>query len=328
MSETGTARPSLRRPLPTVESLYGLVRDYGIVFAVLALFVVLSFSSEAFLTKTNLLNILSQNAPLGIIACGATLVIVAGGFDLSVAAIAAVCGVIAAWTANHVSPEAGLAAGMAAGLLFGAFNGFLVAGLGINAFIATIASALVFTGIAELITGGELILVEASSFSRLGLGEVGSIHYSVLIFAGFVAAFWFLLARTALGAGVYAVGGNSTAARLSGIRVAAVRIATFMLSGLTAAVAGVLIASRVSTGQSDAGAGLELQAIAAVVIGGTSIMGGEGAVWRTVLGVMLLALIVNGFNILNVDPVWQGITEGAIILAAVALDVRARRASR
>lgn len=306
-------------------SLLRLLRDYGIVVAVVGLFLVLSFASEAFLTKTNLLNILSQNAPLGIIACGATLVIVGGGFDLSVAAIFAVCGVIAAWTANHISPEVGLAAGMAAGLLFGAFNGFLVAGLGINAFIATIASGLVFAGIAELITGGELVLVDAPSFSKLGLGEVASIRYSVLIFAGVLAVFWFVLVRTPLGAAIYAVGGNSEAARLSGIRVAAVRVATFMLSGLTAAVAGVIAASRVSTGQSDAGAGLELQAIAAVVIGGTSIMGGEGAVWRTALGVMLLALIVNGFNILNVDPVWQGMVEGAIILTAVALDVRTRR---
>ncbi|MGD9734344.1 MAG: ABC transporter permease [Solirubrobacterales bacterium] len=327
MSEPGAATTARRLPAPPPNVLR-LLHGYAIVFAVLALFLVLTFASEAFLTKTNLLNILSQNAPLGIIACGATLVIVGGGFDLSVGAIFAVCGVIAAWTANHVSPEVGIAVGMAAGLLFGAFNGFLVAGLGINAFIATIASALVFAGVAELITGGELILVEAHSFSRLGLGEVASVRYSVLIFAGLLAAFWFLLARTSLGAAIYAVGGNSEAARLSGVRVAAIRVATFMLSGLTAAVAGVLAASRVSTGQSDAGAGLELQAIAAVVIGGTSIMGGEGAVWRTALGVMLLALIVNGFNILNVDPVWQGITQGAIILGAVALDVRARRRAR
>jgi ribose transport system permease protein len=219
----------------------------------------------------------------------------------------------------------GLLAGVAAGCLFGLFNGFLVAGLGINAFVATLASGLVIGGIAELITGGQLILVDAASFAKLGQGDIAGMKYSVLIFAAVIALFWFVLARTSLGAAIYAVGGNSEAARLSGIRVAAVRVTTFVLSGLTAGLAGVISASRVSTGQSDAGAGLELQAIAAVVIGGTSIIGGEGAVWRTALGVLLLALINNGFNILDVNPVWQGIVEGMIIVTAVALDVRARR---
>jgi ribose transport system permease protein len=295
------------------------------VVSVVALFVALTVLSDAFATKTNLLNILDQNAPLGIIACGATLVIVAGGFDLSVGAAFAATGVVAAWVAVHVSSDLGLIAGAAAGLAFGLFNGWLVAGLGVNAFVATLASALVFGGIGQLITNGQLIVVSDPSFAKLGPGDVLGVKYSIVLFAVVVAATWLLLARTKLGARMYAVGGNPEAARLSGVRVARIRVVTFALSGLGAGIAGVIGASRVATGQADVGLGLELQAIAAVVIGGTSIAGGEGAVWRTVLGVLLLALIQNGFNILDVNPVWQGIVQGAIIAAAVAVDTRARR---
>jgi ribose transport system permease protein len=301
------------------------IREYGVVVSVVVLFIALTVLSDAFATKTNLLNILDQNAPLGIIACGATLVIIAGGFDLSVGAAFAATGVVAAWVAVHVSSELGLIAGVVAGLAFGLFNGWLVAGLAVNAFVATLASALVFTGIAQLITNGQLITVSDPSFAKLGQGDVLGVKYSIVLLALVVAATWALLARTKLGARIYAVGGNPEAARLSGVRVDRIRVVTFALSGLGAGIAGVIAASRVATGQADVGLGLELQAIAAVVIGGTSIAGGEGAVWRTVLGVLLLALIQNGFNILDVNPVWQGIVQGAIIVTAVAVDTRARR---
>ena len=131
---------------------------------------------------------------------------------------------------------------------------------------------------------------------------------------------WFLLSKTAFGRYIYAVGGNADAAHLSGVRVHRIRTVAFVISGLTASIAGVLVASRVATGQADAGLGLEISAIAAIVIGGTSINGGEGAVWRTVFGVLLVTLVGNGFNLLNLNPIWQQVFMGAVILAAVAID--------
>lgn len=301
------------------------LRDYGIVTAFLALFIALSFASDAFLSKANLLNILAQTAPIGIIACGSTLVIIAGGFDLSVGAIFAIAGVVAAKVANSVDPIVGLAAGVVAGLLIGVINGGLVTVLRINTFIATLASGFVIRGVATLITGGFLISVTAESFSTIGREEILDVKISVYIFLAIIALTWFLLTRTAFGRYIFAVGGNPEAARLSGIRVDLVRTITFTISGACAGLAGVIATSRVSTGQADTGTGLELAAIAAIVIGGTSIMGGEGAIWRSVLGVLLIAMIGNGFNILNIDPFYQSIVQGTIILVAVAIDAWARR---
>lgn len=306
----------------------GRVRDYGIVTTFVLLFVVLSVSSSAFLTSTNMLNILDQNAAIGIIACGGTLVIIAGGFDLSVGAIFAFAAVVSAEIANHVDPVVGLLAGVLVGLGLGLVNGLIVTGLKINTFIATLASGYVFRGIATLITGGFLVSVAATSFAVPGTYKFFDVKFTIWIFVIVAVALGFLLAKTAYGRYVYAVGGNLEAARLSGIRVDRIRAMTFMISGLCAGIAGVLAASQDATGSARAGTGIELAAIAAIVIGGTSIAGGEGAVWRSVLGVMLLALINNGFNLLNIDPFYQSVVQGAIILIAVAVDVWARKSAR
>ena len=301
------------------------IRDYGIIVIFVALFLTLTFSSDAFLTQNNLLNILEQSAPLGIIACGATLVIIAGGFDLSVGAIFALGGIAAAIVTNHTTAPLGLLAGVAFGLALGLVNGAFVTALRINSFIATLASGFVYRGIAILITGGFLITVTNDDFRIIGREEFLSAKWSVYIFAGVIAITAFLLARTTFGRQVYAVGGNAEAARLSGVRVDVVRAATFAISGLLAGLAGVIETSKIQTAQTEAGTGIELAAIAAVVIGGTSIAGGEGAIWRSVLGVLLIALIGNGFNILNVDPLYQRIVEGGIIIIAVAVDAWSRR---
>ena len=301
------------------------VRDYGIIAIFVALFLVLTFASSAFLSKTNLLNILDQSAPIGIIACGMTLVIIAGGFDLSAGAIFALAGIAAAIVTNHIDPALGLITGVAFGLALGIANGVFVTVLRINSFIATLASGFVYRGIALLITGGFLITVTNENFQIIGGEKFLSAKYAVYIFAGVIAVTWFVLARTTFGRQIYAVGGNAEAARLSGIRVDLVRATTFALSGLLAGLAGIIEASKIATAQPAAGTGIELAAIAAVVVGGTSIMGGEGAIWRSVLGVLLIAMIGNGFNILNVDPLYQSIVEGGIIIVAVAVDAWSRR---
>ncbi|RCK74713.1 MAG: Ribose ABC transport system, permease protein RbsC [Anaerolineae bacterium] len=301
------------------------LRDYGTIIAFVALFVVLSFTTPAFLSLRNLHNILDQSAHVGIIACAMTIVIIGGCFDLSVGAIFAFAGSLAAIIARAGYTELGILTGISVGLIFGLVNGIIITLFRINSFIATLATSLMIRGMALVLTGGLLIVVTDPKFALLGQGRFLQIKYPVYLFAGFALLTWFILSRTTFGRYVYAIGGNQEAARLSGVRVNLIRILTFCLTGLAAGIAGVLTVSRISQGVADIGAGVELDAIAATVIGGTSILGGEGAIWRTIVGVLLLRLIGNGFNLLNVPPFYQGIFQGAIIIFAVALDTLSKR---
>jgi ribose transport system permease protein len=301
------------------------LRDYGIVLAVVLLFVALSIASPVFLTARNLLNIADQQAAIGIIACAGTLVLIAGGLDLSTGAVFALSGIIAASTVEDVGVGPAMLLALIAALGVGIANGVLSTYGKINAIIATLAVGIMVRGIAVSITGGQLVRVDDPAYSVLGRGELLGIKHSVWLLAGTIIVCSLILWITRFGRYIYASGGNAEAARLAGVRVRPVRIATFALSGLAAGLAGILISSKVSTGQPDVGVGLEISAIAAIVIGGTSILGGEGAIWRTVLGLLLLALIRNGFNLLNIDPIFQQIFQGAIILAAVGIDAWARR---
>ncbi|MGI8475474.1 MAG: ABC transporter permease [Thermomicrobiales bacterium] len=296
------------------------VCNYGIVLSFLTLFVSLSLASDKFLTKRNLLNVLDQSAPVGINACGATLCIIGGSFDLSVGAIFGVSAVVACKVAIATTPWLGIAAGMLEGAGLGLINAVIVNQIRINSFIATLASSIVFRGAAIIVTGGLIITVTDEQFATLGTRRFLDAKYSVWVYLAFIAVTWFILSRTALGRYIYAIGGNVEAARLSGIRVEMIRGATFAISGLSAGIAGVLAASRTSSAQPDLGMGLELSAIAAAVVGGTSILGGEGAIWRAVLGVLILAMIGNGFNLLNIDTTYQLVVQGALILVAVAAD--------
>jgi ribose transport system permease protein len=304
---------------------FGVLREYGIIFAFLVVFVTLSLMTSAFFTTRNMLNVLDQSAQVGLVALGATVTIIGGGFDLSSGAIFAAAGATAALIARQGYPAAGLAAGMLVGLILGSINGGLISGLRINSFVATLATALVIRGFAFVLTGGLLIQVEDPGFAFLGRGRFLDAKIPVYFFFGFALFVWFLLSRTTFGRYVYAIGGNEEAARLSGVRTSLVRTTTFAISGLSAGIAGVIGASRIATGQANVGTAITLSAIAAVVIGGTSITGGEGAVWRTLFGVLLLQLISNGLNILNVPPFYQLIVQGSVILFAVALDALRHR---
>jgi ribose transport system permease protein len=305
-----------------------IVRSYGIVVAFVALFVALSISSDVFLTKDNLLNLAFQAAPIGILACGGALVFIAGGFDLSVGAIASFSAVIAgkAFVSGGVPLWPAMILGALTGLGFGVMNGALVTVGRVNAFIATLATNFIVYGIAVAVTGGFLVSISAESWGTLGLGAFGSINYPIFVWLGFALFCGFLLSRTALGRYIYAVGGNPEAARLSGVRVGMVKVSTFAISGLSAGIAGVILASEVGTAQADAdNLGNTFNAITAVVLGGISIAGGEGAIWRAVLGAFFLQMLGNGFNLLNVQPVYQAVFKGVILLAAVSLDAWARR---
>ena len=300
------------------------LRDYAIVISFVALFLVLTFTSPPFFTKTNLLNVLDQSSTLGIIACGETIVFIAGGFDLSVGAVFGLSGVVAAMCEPHIGPAAALIAGLLTGVLCGLANGLLVTVGRINAFMATIGSGFVIAGLALVLTKGYLITVTSPSYSILGQGTFHQVTYATWVWAAFAIILGFLLKATMFGRYVFASGGNPVAARLSGVRVGVVRTLAFTLSGTGAALAGIILGSRVQTGQADAGANIGLTVIAAVVIGGVSIFGGEGAIWRAVLGILLLTLIGNGFNLLNVNPIYQQILQGGIILLAVGIDAWSR----
>lgn len=326
LTSTATSTPAAGAGSLSAHRIPELLRRYAILIMLGVLFVVLTFTSDAFLSQRNLLNILNQNAPLAIIAAAGTLVIIAGGFDLSTGSIFGVAAVCSAWVAVNVDPILGLVCAPLIGVGLGIVNGLVVTLLRVHAFLATLATGLVYRGLAILITGGFFISVsDLDSFRVLGRERIGAVHIAVLVFVAFSLLLSFILSRTILGRYIFAVGGNAEAAELSGVRVPHVKIATFALSGLAAGIAGAIQVSRIGSGQPQAGEGLELQAIAAVILGGTSIYGGVGAVWRSVAGVYLLALVNNGFNILDANPFYKDLTTGLIIVAAVALSAADRR---
>lgn len=323
--ERPTSAPASKIVKPNARAAIRLLRQYAVAFIVALLMIALSLMSDSFLTAENLINVLNQNAPLAIIASAMTLVIICGGFDLSVGAIFAAASVTAAWTALHVNPLLGLAVAPCVGLALGLVNGATITTLGIHSFLATLATSLVFRGIAILITGGALLPVRIPAFTWLGRERIGPVYVAVVVMVIFALILMALLNRTTFGRKVFAVGGNEEAAILSGIRTNRVKIVTFAIAGFAAGLAAAIAVSRVSLGQATAGAGMELEAIAAVIIGGTSIYGGQGAIWRSIAGVIMLALINNGFNILNADPFFKDLTTGLVIVAAVAISASGRR---
>ena len=294
-------------------------RDYAVLILIVLLMIVLSLASDAFLTPRNLLNILNQNAPLAIIACALTLVIIVGGFDLSTGAIFAVASVSSAYIAINFNPYIGLLLAPLIGIALGYLNGIIITTFKVHSFLSTIATSLVFRGLAILITGGFLIPVRMKEFTWLGREKIFEVHVAVYVLIVFAILSTFILTKTTVGRYIFAIGGNEDASILSGIKVNIVKIFAFSFCGFAAGIAAAIQVSRISLGTSQAGVGMELQAIAAVILGGTSIYGGSGAVWRSIAGVMLLALINNGFNILNADPFYKDLTTGLVIIAAVAL---------
>lgn len=303
----------------------GFLQTYAVLVIGVILIIMLSLLSDSFLTLRNLQNILNQNAPLAIMASAMTLVIIGGGFDLSVAAIFAVAGVTAAWVALNLDPYVGLLVAPLVGAALGLINGVVITRLNVHSFLATIATSLVFKGVAIVISDGRLIPVRIDEFTWLGRDKFLGVFIAVYVLAAFALILTFVLNRTTLGRKIFSVGGNEEAAILSGIRTDRIKVATFVIAGLAAGLAAAISVSRISMGQASAGTGMELQAIAAVILGGTSIYGGVGAVWRSVAGVLLLALINNGFNILNADPFYRDLTTGLVILGAVGISAAGRR---
>lgn len=324
----GIARiPELLRRVPW--------RSIAIVFPFLAVFIALSIGSPAFLSLQNIGNVLDRQSGILIIAAASTLVLIAGGIDLSVGATymfsAVVCGTLILRVGDTAGAVLGIVMGVLAGLIIGIVNGVVSTYLRINPLIATLAMSFIILGAAKLVSqigkqGIGQLRVNVEQFTwiattrPLGISLPTWIGFVVVVILGVV------LWRTTFGRYVYAAGGNAEAARLAGIRVNLVRIATFALSGLAAGLAGVIDLARVpSVPEGDVIATtLTFTVLAGVVVGGTSILGGEGAVWRTVLGILFIAMLYNGFTLLRIDPLFQGIALGVLILLAVGFDAWSR----
>jgi ribose transport system permease protein len=322
-----SASPPVAEPR-RVTVLSRQLRDNGIIVACAAAFLFLAIDSGNFLTSSNLLNLVDQQTSVGLIAFAGTLVLICGCFDLSVGAIYALCGVIAAKVTNSGGPVEGMVVALAFGTALGACNGVLVTVMKINPLIATLSTNIIYGGVALAITSGALVPVTPASFAVIGNSKPLGVYWSTWILVAFGLIMAVLLARTRFGRYVYAAGGNEEAARLSGVRLGQVRTVTYMLSGLACAIGAILYTSRVQTADPSIGSAFALTAIASMVVGGVSIRGGEGAIWRTAIGLLLLGMIADGFNLLNFNPDYQQIVQGAIILAAVGLDVVAKRNRR
>ena len=335
------AEPVRRRPWRGYRLRAEHVRDYGIIAVFVAMFVFLTFKSNVFLTKDNLLNLLYSNSAVGIAACAVTLVVIAGNFDLSLGGVYILSALMAAWVAVHWNIWLSFPTALVAGAAMGLLNGLLITKLRVNAFLATLASGLVFFGIDKAISHGLLITPggsdtgnglphEAAIWTFLGQNRLGGswgVQYPVLFFVVVAILLQIVLARTVFGRHIYGVGGNREAARLSGLKVDRIVITTFIIAGLGAGLAGLLDYSAQGSGSpgDPTSQAFPLVAIAAVALGGTSIFGGVGSIWRTVIGVLMLGLITNGFNILGVEDFYQDIVRGGLIVVAVALGALAER---
>jgi len=299
------------------------LRDFGILFGLVAIVVFLSLSTTTFLTAGNLVNLLDQATVVGLLAAGATLCIISGVFDLSATATLAVSAIAGVWVSRVLGYEAGFIGALVAGILLGTITGTIIVKTKVNSFIGTLAVSIIYRGLAIVLTAGAIVAPPPELAERVRFfaekTPIGLTWASLLLLVTLVVL-GLLLARTTFGRRIYAVGGNQEAARLSGIRTGAVRIAVFAISGACSALAGMVLVSRAGSAQPAMATGLELTAIAAVVIGGTSIMGGQGAVWRAFVGVLILTVIANGFNLLHWDTIYQQVVTGVLILAAVAAD--------
>lgn len=307
------------------------LKDFGILGGLFAIMVYLSVSTSTFLTGQNIVNLLDQSVVIGLLAVGATLCIISGVFDLSSSATLAVSAIAGVFLTEQFGVVAGFVLALAVGAILGAITGTMIVITKVNSFIGSLAVSIIYRGLAIVLTGGAILSVpsaDLAAFRFWALPAIGGLSGGTILFAVVSVTLGLVLWGTTFGRRIYAVGGNGEAARLSGVRTPLIHIAVFSINGVCAAAAGMVLASRAGSAQPAMAIGLELTAIAAVVIGGTSILGGAGAVWRTVVGVIILTVIGNGFNLLRWDTTYQQVVTGVLILAAVAADSWLSRRSR
>jgi ribose/xylose/arabinose/galactoside ABC-type transport system permease subunit len=299
--------------------------EFGIGIAFILEFILFALLSPYFFTPDNLLNVSLQASITAIIAAGMTFVILTGGIDLSVGSLVAFAGIVATTVLKTGLPPVvgfilAILAGLAVGSLSGAFAGFCITRFNIAPFIVTLATMTIWRGAAFVWTDGRPVWELPAGFAFLGTGRLLAVPVPTIIMVLTFVASHIILTRTRFGRYVYAVGGNIEAARLAGIRTWRVLVNVYVLSATLAALSGILLASRMNSGQPNAGVSYELDVIAAVVVGGTSLSGGAGSIIGTFIGAMLIAVLRNGLNLLNVNSYVQQVIVGVVILLAVMLD--------
>lgn len=298
------------------------IGQYGIVIAFVLICLGLSFITPKFLTVSNWTIIITQVSINALLAFGVTFVIITGGIDLSLGSMVAVTGIVASLLAHPddypvVVP---VLAGLLAGIGMGAFNGAVITKSKVPPFIVTLGTMTIGRGLALILSKGRPVSNLSDAFNFIGGGVVWGIPFPIIVLIVAFAVCSIVLKKTILGRYIYAVGGNEQAAKASGIRVNKVKMAVYTICGGLAALAGILLTSRINTGQPNAGAGFELDAIAAAIIGGTSTSGGTGTMTGTLIGALLIGVISNGLDLLNVTSYYQQVVMGAIIIGAVVLD--------
>ena len=301
------------------------LRSFTLAFVIVAIVIIMGFASPVFLTSKNIINIIRQISINGIIAVGMTFVILTGGIDLSVGAVVAITSVITGYflEQGYFWLTACLIALLVA-IVFGTVNGFMVSYVGFQPFIATLASVTMGGGIALAFSDGKPYSIKNPHFLKLGQGYIGSIPIPIIILVVVVTIGIVILKTTTFGRYVFAIGGNKNAAKLSGVRTRRIELMVYVISSLCAAIAGLILSARISSGQPTAGSGYELDAIAATAIGGTSMAGGVGSLTGTVFGFVILGLMTNSMNLLNINSFYQMIAKGLLISLAVFLDMTSK----
>ncbi|MFM0012897.1 ABC transporter permease [Paraburkholderia sediminicola] len=325
-----THTTSLKVPASQSRSAHmrDIYRRYGIVAVLIVLCIVLSFANQYFLTLGNIADILRQTSINGILAVGMTYIVLTAGIDLSVGSTLALAGIISASLVTGPHPHGaafGLAAGLAVGAAVGAINGLLVARLSIPPFVATLGMLSAARGLTYIYNDGMPVTDLPDGYLTIGTGAIAGIPVPIIVFALVVALFWFVLRYTTYGRYVYAVGGNAKSAKTSGISTGKILFSVYVIGGLLAGLAGIILAARTTSALPQAGMSYELDAIAAVVIGGTSLSGGTGSLGGTVVGALMIGVINNGLNLLGVSSYYQQVVKGVIIVGAVLLDASRKK---
>ncbi len=314
----------MNSPSPRLgQSTTNLLWNQMPLVALVVLCAIATLLSDRFLSPININNILMQGAVMTVIAIGMTYVIICGGFDLSVGSVVALSGCVAAWVMLEFGILAGIAAGCAVGAAVGWFNGVVVTRMDVNPFIATLGTMVLFRGVTFLITDGQPITGEEGlpePFVDFATDRAFGVPYLVWFPIVLVVIFSWVLHRTAYGVRVFATGGNTEAAHLAGIEVRRVRASTYVWCGALAGVGGVMLAARLQSGQPTSGMFYELTAIAAVVLGGASLFGGEGKLYKSIIGVFIMVVLANALNLAGVGTYWQQVAVGLVIIAAAAAD--------
>ncbi|MEE2833558.1 MAG: L-arabinose ABC transporter permease AraH [Candidatus Latescibacterota bacterium] len=315
MTEPANSRTASLAPVALLWEKTGMLVVFAVLFAVCALFV------EDFFSWVNVKGLALAVSQIGMVGCTMLFCLASGDFDLSVGSVVACSGVVAAVVTNAAgSVLVGMVAGVLVGGSFGLFNGVVIARFRINALIATLATMQIVRGLAFIISGGRAVGVTDSGFFTLGTSSVLGVPTPVLIALACFVVFGLLLQRTTFGRSTLAVGGNREAARLSGIPVARLKVIIFSMQGLMAGFAGVVLASRMTSGQPKPPEMFELQVISACVLGGVSLTGGVGTIGCVIAGVLIMGVVENALNLLNVPTFYQNVVRGLILLAAVLLD--------